>query len=333
MNKPKKKGIAAKLVKFAHRRRFQDYVREKGREKITLGYVYWAMWHRSGKGDTFELAEELFLADLGIGKDALRPARRTLLNDGWLSKAAQKIDPLTGQWSTTAWIVNAEPVACSTADGSTDVGSTVGGSTDVGSAGDTVVLHPQYAQTAYTSPQASPSDSTLSASTPTELACSLASDSCTQQAEESTQLEVVVVTEDKVKTKPDPLELKLAEYIEGWSPNEFSERYEYLAVNLPQVFGLEQFFNEHMSDLADVAHQSLLHRLNDAEAVHLPQWAKQHDWWTDRIVTVKALAKAMANKAENGLIAQYKQRPEMLRKMSFAASAGELSRGFDPEEA
>src|ERR1019366_1691335 len=40
-----------RAVKFAHRRRFQEYVREKGREKSTLAYVYWAMWHRSGKGN------------------------------------------------------------------------------------------------------------------------------------------------------------------------------------------------------------------------------------------------------------------------------------------
>jgi len=85
MNK-KKKSIAAKLVKFAHRRRFQDYVREKGREKMTLAYVYWAMWHRSGQGNVFELAEELFLADLGITNTALRTARRVLEADGWMKR-------------------------------------------------------------------------------------------------------------------------------------------------------------------------------------------------------------------------------------------------------
>ncbi len=65
---------------------------------MTIGYVYWNMFMRSGKGNLFELEEGLFLADLGIGKNSLRPARKTLYDDGWLSKAAQTIDPLTGKW-------------------------------------------------------------------------------------------------------------------------------------------------------------------------------------------------------------------------------------------
>src|ERR1700676_3921756 len=69
------------------------------------------MFHRSGKGDVFELEESLFLGDLGIGKNALRRAKKDLLDDGWLSKAAQKIDSLTGKWGTTAWTVNTQPVA------------------------------------------------------------------------------------------------------------------------------------------------------------------------------------------------------------------------------
>ena len=109
----KKSKLEAKIVKHAHRRRFQEYVRTKGRDKSTIGYVYWNMFLRSGKGNVFELEESLFLADLGIGKNALRPARKTLFDDGWLSKAAQKIDPLTGKWGTTAWTVNTEAVPLS----------------------------------------------------------------------------------------------------------------------------------------------------------------------------------------------------------------------------
>jgi len=106
-----KKKLDFKFVKHAHRRRFQEYIRAKGNNKTTIGYVYWNMYFRSGKGNVFELEESLFLADLGIGKNALRPARKTLVDDGWLSKAAQKIDPLTGKWGTTTWTVNTEPVA------------------------------------------------------------------------------------------------------------------------------------------------------------------------------------------------------------------------------
>jgi len=140
-----KKGIDAKIVKYAHRRRFQEYVRTKGRDKSTIAYVYWSMFLRSGKGNVFELEESLFLGDLGIGKNALRPARKTLVDDGWLTKDQQKIDPLTGKWGTTAWTVNIERVVHSegigtvaplTGDCSADVGST-----GDRSEGDTVVLH------------------------------------------------------------------------------------------------------------------------------------------------------------------------------------------------
>lgn len=164
-NPRKKNGIAAKIVKHAHRRRFQDYLRTKGRDKSTIAYVYWSMYLRSGKGNVFELAEELFLSDLGIGKNALRPARAELVKDGWLSKEAQKIDPLTGKWGTTQWIVNEESVAVASSEGvGTDAPLTGDRSPDVGSAGDrsagdTVVLHSLYAN-ASTSPQSAtpPSD-------------------------------------------------------------------------------------------------------------------------------------------------------------------------------
>jgi hypothetical protein len=145
----KKKSIEAKIVKHAHRRRFQDYVRTKGREKATIAYVYWSMFLRSGKGNVFELEESLFLGDLGIGKNALRPARKTLVDDGWLTKDQQKIDPLTGKWGTTAWTVNTQTVALSDGVG-TAAPLTGDRSADVGSAGDrsegdTVVLHSLYA--------------------------------------------------------------------------------------------------------------------------------------------------------------------------------------------
>jgi hypothetical protein len=164
--RPKKgKGIKAKIVKHAHRRRFQEYVRTKGRDKSTIAYVYWSMYLRSGKGDVFELEEGLFLADLGIGKNALRPARKTLVDDGWLSKGRQKVDPVTGKWGTTAWTVNTEPVAQSEGNGTAapSTGDRFSGdrSTAARSVGDTVVLHPLYAD-------ASTSSCTPSASTPPE---------------------------------------------------------------------------------------------------------------------------------------------------------------------
>ena len=134
-NSRKKKPIAAKLVKHAHRRRFQEYVRTKGRDKSTIAYVYLSMYLRSGKGNVFELEEGLSLGDLGIGKNALRSARAELVKEGWLSKEPQKIDLLTGKWGTTQWIVNEESVAVASLEG-VDTDATLAGdrSTDDGSA-------------------------------------------------------------------------------------------------------------------------------------------------------------------------------------------------------
>lgn len=200
--KKKKKSIEAKLVKFAHRRRFQDYVREKGREKMTLSYVYWCMYHRSGKGDVFELEEERFLGDLGIGKNALRPARKTLFNDGWLSKAQQKIDPLTGKWGTTAWTVNTEPVAHSEGFGTvaplTGDRSADARSSGDRSEGDTVVLHTLYAS----NPEASTSSSTPNGVTSSSLVSKQVSGAlCPPEEKEPENLEFV--SEDKSKTNPE----------------------------------------------------------------------------------------------------------------------------------
>jgi hypothetical protein len=160
-----KKGLQAKIVKHAQRRRFQDYVRTKGRDKATIGYVYWSMFLRSGKGNVFELAEELFLADLGIGKNSFRSARKTLVDDGWMSKGEQKMNPVTGLWGTVEYTVYEEPAAHSVSDGTvaplTGDRSTADGSAGDRSVGDTVVLHSLYAD-------ASTSFSSPSASTPSE---------------------------------------------------------------------------------------------------------------------------------------------------------------------
>jgi hypothetical protein len=148
-----KNPLAGKIVKHAHRRSFQDYLRDKGRDKTTIAYVYLMMLLRSGEGNRFELKEDLFRADIGLGKNALRKARKTLTEDGWLSRGTQKIDPLTGKWGFVEYTVNVEPVAHlvggGTVNENTDALFTGGGSTGGGSAGDrkegdTVVLHSLY---------------------------------------------------------------------------------------------------------------------------------------------------------------------------------------------
>ena len=159
-----KKSLQAKIVKHAHRRRFQDYVRTKGREKATLAYVYWSMYMRSGKNNIFELDEELFLADLGISVKSLRPARKELFDDGWLSKGKQAFNSQTGQWTKVRWVVNEEAVVRSKDGGTavtlTDDRSTDGASTDDRSGDDTVGLHSLYAGAS--TPDCTPSASTSS---------------------------------------------------------------------------------------------------------------------------------------------------------------------------
>jgi hypothetical protein len=195
-NPRKKKPIAAKIVKHAHRRRFQEYVRTKGRDKSTIAYVYLSMYLRSGKGNVFELEEGLFLGDLGIGKNALRSARAELVKDGWLSKQPQKIDPLTGKWGTTQWIVNEEPVAVAHSEGvDTDAPLTDDRSTDDGSAGDrsegdTVVLHSLYAN-ASTYPQATPSDCTPKGVTSSESSEGVSEQATSSNPEEKETLKAV----------------------------------------------------------------------------------------------------------------------------------------------
>jgi hypothetical protein len=288
----KKKSIEAKLVKFAHRRRFQDYVREKGREKMTLAYVYWAMWHRSGQGNVFELEEGLFLADLGIGKNALRPARATLTKDGWLSKAQQKINPLTGKWGTTAWTVNTEPVAHSEGVG------TVAPLTGDRSAGDTVVLHSLDAI-------ASTSTCTPSAST----SSGLTDLSINQSVAQGSEKEPVLTLEAKDKTNPEQ------------SPEDFS-------VEMPTgwVYGREEVLREmaacwqafrrgtQPSDEEVRLFTEILAKCDDNSCFPSQpmEWAQAHilnPKLLGALRSVKGLHRAVCGEgvsSTNGLLAQYK---------------------------
>ena len=154
-----KKSLQAKIVKHAHRRRFQDYVRTKGRDKSTIAYVYWSMYLRSGKGNIFVLDEELFLGDLGLSHATLHSARKTLQEDGWIAKEKQAFNSKTGRWSPVRWFVREESVVNSV-DNSTAVNLADSGSTDSGSTDDTVGLHTLYADASTLSCTPSASTST-----------------------------------------------------------------------------------------------------------------------------------------------------------------------------
>jgi hypothetical protein len=132
-----KKGINAKIVKHAHRKRFYDYLRGKGRDKFTLSHVYWHMYLRSGKGDVFKLADELAAADLGMDVSVLRGAHRTLVKEGWLVKHRP------ANQGVPEWTVNTEaiPTAGKPGGGKATSGRDSGGEASTGSDHTAVVLH------------------------------------------------------------------------------------------------------------------------------------------------------------------------------------------------
>ncbi len=311
----KKKPLEAKIVKHAHRRRFQDCVRKKGRDKATIGYVYWSMFLRSGKGNVFDLEERLFLGDLGIGKNALRQARKTLLDDGWLSKESQKVDALTGKWGTTAWTVNTEPIAHSEGVG-TVVPLAGDRSADVGSAGDrsvgdTVVLHLLDAS----NPEAPTSSSTPKGVTPPEQSVSQ-SVSVAQNLEE--EKEANPLEFGSGKTKPNleeedgrPPKPDYGDGIESlWSKDRWKwvsslDAYEELKECFP-AFKDAMPSEKEIRLMQEIIVRLDVHRVLASE---LMRYAVKHKQDAPALIprSVKALHKAVTEgSTTNGLIAQTK---------------------------
>jgi hypothetical protein len=153
-SKPK---LEAKIVKHAHRKRFYDYVRGKGKDKFTFSHVYWHMFLRSGKGNVFKLADELAAADLGMDVSILRTAHRTLKKDGWVVKNRP------GNQGVPEWTVNTEAVSSDgkSTSGKPTAGKSTSAKPSTGLPTTAVVLHSQDAH-------APTSSSTPSASTPPE---------------------------------------------------------------------------------------------------------------------------------------------------------------------
>lgn len=79
-----KKQLKAKIFPWAFRQPFLEACKKYKRQKYVLWFVWTYMFWRSGKGGKFELAEELVILDTGMDKDALRKARRILVQEGWL---------------------------------------------------------------------------------------------------------------------------------------------------------------------------------------------------------------------------------------------------------
>ncbi|MGB8493678.1 MAG: hypothetical protein WCE53_04690 [Candidatus Acidiferrum sp.] len=102
--KKRKRKIEAKLFPFAARKPLWEMAKKYGRRKYVLVAVWDYMLWRSGKGNVFELAEELVIADTGMDKDALRWARRTLVAEGWLRKENPRTPK--GTMEVTRWVVS-----------------------------------------------------------------------------------------------------------------------------------------------------------------------------------------------------------------------------------
>jgi hypothetical protein len=100
--KPKKK-LEAKLFPWKARKPLWEMAKKYKRQKYVLIAVWDYMMWRSGKGNLFELAEELVILDTGMDKDALRWARRTLVAEGWLRKETPRRP--SGTREVTRWIV------------------------------------------------------------------------------------------------------------------------------------------------------------------------------------------------------------------------------------
>jgi hypothetical protein len=172
----KKKGLEAKIVKHAHRRAFYDSVRGLGKKRFAMGHVYWYMFLRSGKGNMFELAEDLMRADLDMDHSTLYAVLKNLQHIGWLKKHRPR-DTKTGRMGVITWEVMTTVGKADGGEESTvvlpDVGSATVGSATVGKPDTTVVLHSQYAD-------ASTSSSTPSASTPSEVVSQSVSESVSE---------------------------------------------------------------------------------------------------------------------------------------------------------
>jgi hypothetical protein len=320
-----KSKLAAKIVKHAHRRAFQEYVRHKGRDKTTIGYVYLMMFLRSGEGNRFELKEELFLADLGLGKNAFRSARKTLMDDGWLSRGTQKIDPLTGKWGLVEYTVNVEPVAHLEGGGTVDEniadlftggGSTGGGSAGDRKEGDTVVLHSLYGTDVPSTLNCTPSAST--GSVVSSLISELADDSLrssptslTPKEKNNPNTSSSPLEQQNPKPTPDELLEELMQDLADANNVELSDlrvQYQQLAEILHEPFGMPYITTDDTEIVAKIAAWSLVHDLTPHDVVSLAAWARdpKNRFWAARTPTYDSLAKHMKNTKETGLVAQYR---------------------------
>jgi hypothetical protein len=104
-----KKKLDFKFVKHAHRRAFYDSMRGLGKKRYAMSHVYWYMYLRSGKGNMFELAEELMQGDLDMDHATLAGVQRELIKVGWLVKHRPR-DTKTGRMGVITWEIRIVPL-------------------------------------------------------------------------------------------------------------------------------------------------------------------------------------------------------------------------------
>lgn len=97
--------IKAKLFPFASRQPLWEMAKRHGKMKYSIVAIWSYMWWRSGKGNVFELPEDLVCLDLGCDATTLRAVRRILAAEGWLAKSAKRPKDASGNWVTRKWTV------------------------------------------------------------------------------------------------------------------------------------------------------------------------------------------------------------------------------------
>jgi hypothetical protein len=99
----KKSTIQAKLFPWAVRQPLWEMAKKHGKQKFTLVAIWDYMFWRSGKGNLFELSEDLVCFDIGCDATTLRKARSILVAEGWLQK--ESLRDKGGRWAVRGWTV------------------------------------------------------------------------------------------------------------------------------------------------------------------------------------------------------------------------------------
>lgn len=250
-------------------------------------FKLWAyMWWRSDDKGEFCLAERHVMADLDISRNTLYKAKKVLLESNWIAKVGQRGE--SGKWDLAVYQVlghgEAQPstnicdaAPCTKITDAEDLVLTVDTSSSVTAA---PIPGPK--------PQYSAPDGAVLVS---------------RQAGKSAPVAPLPThageTQMQGQNQPED------RYWESdyWKEN-VEPRYQELLGSLHEPFGIPYLTDGHIPDLRPVALEASLHE-GPLWAHGCARWALQHKFWSKRVVDLKTFAKALGNRTEKGLAAQY----------------------------